>query len=227
MKNPPFTFTSVKAISLALVFVAGALLAARGQGIIYSSPQSPINYSAGFLDSQTTIDINGDGVPDFAIISTSGFTASIAPLDNNSILAIPEPPPDLGYFVAGLNQGTIIGSSLDPLLNAEWYNNQTDQFASAWIGAQAAFGQQLVVRGDFIGKPSAYVGFNLVLGGMNHYGWMQLANPLPIVNGQVIDWAYQSSPNTSIPAGAVPEPSSWALFLLGCGALLRHGSRMS
>ncbi len=198
--------------SLALMFFASATT--WSQGIVYSSPQQPIHYSAGFLDSQTSIDVNGDGVPDFTIISTSGFSASIAPLGNNSLVAIPEPSPDLGFFVAAINQGTSIGSSLDPLLNAQWYNNQTDQFGNAAIGAQAGFDQQIVVLGYFAGQPSAYVGFDLIDNGNSYYGWIQLSNPLPLVNGRVVDWAYQSSPNIPIMAGAVPEPSPLALLVL-------------
>lgn len=205
-------FASAKALSIALVFLAMSRGITESQGVIYSSPSQPINYSAGLLDSQTYIDVNGDGVPDFSVISTSGFTASIAPLGGNSIAAIPEPPPDLGFFVAAFNQGETIGSSLTPIM--QWYNNQTDQFGSAAIGAQALFGQQLVVLGYFAEKSSAYVGFDLVVNGNNYYGWMQLSNPLPLVNGQVLDWAYESSPNTAIAAGAVPEPSTLALLAL-------------
>ncbi len=207
------------ASSLALVFMA-VTTKISAQGIIYGSPQQPINYSAGFVDSETFIDVNGDGTPDFDIISTSGFSASIAPLGNNSLIAIPETSPDVGSFVAALNQGTSIGSSLDPIPNAQWYNNQTDGLGSAAIGAQALFDNQLVVLGFFAGQPSAYVGFDLVANGNNYYGWMQLSNPLALVNGQVEDWAYESDANTPIQAGAVPEPSTLALLAVGGAALL-------
>ena len=204
--------TWARRFCFALMFAASH--PALAQGIIYGALEPPITYSAGLVDSTSYIDING--VPAFAIISTSGFSASIAPLGNDSIIAIPEPPPDTGYFVAALSQGTSIGSSLAPIMpNAQWYNNQTDQYGSAAIGSQAMFGNQLIVLGYFAGQPSAYAGFDLYYDGADHYGWMQLQNPLSIVNGQVVDWAYESNPNTPIMAGEVREPSVTAMLVIG------------
>jgi hypothetical protein len=35
------------------------------------------------------------------------------------------------------------------------------------------------------------------------------------IEGNVLEWAYESSPNTPITVGAVPEPSTWALLAVG------------
>lgn len=44
--------------------------------------------------------------------------------------------------------------------------------------------------------------------------------PLPFVNGGwLYDYASETRPDTPILAGAVPEPSAWALLALGAGAL--------
>ena len=201
---------------LGLMLVSGAT--AMAQGIIHVTPQQPIYY--GPNQFQTSIDINGDGVPDFTLFGpapgTSVDNVVLAPLGDNSVIAIPEPPPDLGYLVAALNQGTSIGSSLDPILGAQWYNNQTDQFGYALIGAMATIDNQISVIGYFAGQPSAYAGFDLYYNGANHYGWLQIANPLPVVAGQVVDWAYESSANTPILAGAgVPEPGAAVQLVLG------------
>jgi len=120
----------------------------------------------------------------------------------------------LGYLVAAVNPGTSIGSSLTPILNAQWYNNQTDQFGNATIGTEALIDNQLSVIGNFAGLSSAYIGFDLVDNGNNYYGWIQVSNPLNDVYGDIVDWAYQSSPNTFITAGVVPEPSIFALLTL-------------
>lgn len=185
------------------------------QGIIYVVPQQTVRYSGIVPDNyDIPLDINGDGNPDFILSSRVNETVVLTPQGNNSIIAIPEPPPDLGYFVAALGQGTSVGSSLEPVLNAQWYNNQTDQFGNAAIGAMASFDQQVIILGNFIGLPSAYIGFDLVENGNNHYGWMQVSNPFPILYGDIVDWAYQSSPNIPIEAGAVPEPSTWGLLML-------------
>jgi hypothetical protein len=209
---------------LGLMLVSGAT--AMAQGIIHVTPQQPIYY--GPNQFQTSIDINGDGVPDFTLFGpapgTSVDNVVLAPLGDNSVIAIPEPPPDLGYLVAALNQGTSIGSSLDPILGAQWYNNQTDQFGYALIGAMATIDNQISVIGYFAGQPSAYAGFDLYYNGANHYGWLQIANPLPVVAGQVVDWAYESSANTPILAGAgVPEPGAAVQLVLGLAGVCWSG----
>ena len=207
--------TGVWGASLVLLFFTGI---AEGQSIIYGQPSQPIYYSAGVLDSTTDIDING--TPAFAIISTSSYTADIAPLGNNSIIAVPAPPPNLGYFVENIPAGTQI-SSTTPTAPDVWYNNQTDQFGSAIIGAQA--GMTGPPLGYFNGDSSGYVGFDVVDNDENYYGWIQLSNPAPFVAGQVVDWAYESTPNTPIEVGEVPEPKAWALLALGALFVIGRG----
>ena len=195
--------------SLALLFFTGTV---KGQ-IICGQPSQPIYYAADVLDNTVDIDVNGDGTPDFAIISTSSYTADIAPLGNNSIIGIPAPPPNPGYFAANVPAWTEISATTPTPPASIWYNNQTDQFGSAIIGAEAGMvGPPL---GYFNGDTSGYAGFDLVDNGENYYGWIQLENPAPFVAGQVVDWAYESTPNTPIDAGEVPEPSTWALLLAG------------
>lgn len=85
--------TGALGASFSLLFFTGT---AKSQGVIYAQPSQPIYYAAGVLDNTVDIDVNGDGIPDFAIISTSSYTADIAPLGNNSIIAVPAPPRILG-----------------------------------------------------------------------------------------------------------------------------------
>ena len=195
--------------SLALI-AAAATGGACAQGIIYGTPAPPAYYAAGFVGS-SAIDINGDGVTDFVLLSEAGDVL-LVPEGNNRLIAIPEPPPDLGSFVAAVDGGFAIGSSLDPVY--QWYGRQTDQFGAAAIGAQESIDGQINVLGYFTGR-TAYAGFDLYYDGADHYGWMRIANPLPVVSGQIVDWAYQTSTGTPILAGAVPEPGAAVLLLLG------------
>jgi hypothetical protein len=72
---------------------------------------------------------------------------------------------------------------------------------------------------------TAYAGLDLYYDSAHHYGWMRISDPYPpmFMAGEILDWAYESSPNTPILAGAVPEPGTlvWfggAAILLGvCG----------
>jgi hypothetical protein len=57
-----------------------------------------------------------------------------------------------------------------------------------------------------------------------HFGWVQVLLPANsgtgLTPGTVIDWAFESAPNTGIAVGAVPEPSTYALFgVVAAGAM--------
>ncbi len=62
-----------------------------------------------------------------------------------------------------------------------------------------------------------YAGFRFAAADGTHYGWVQLS-----VNAGIIDFtnaAYQTTPNTAIVAGAVPEPGSMAALAAGAAAV--------
>ena len=195
--------------SLALMFAMSE--ATYSQGIVYGTPQPPAYYAAPFIYSYS-LDVNGDGVTDF-LLNSQGDSAVIAPMGNNSIIAIPEPPPDLGSLIPALPSGFTIGSSLDPIF--QWYHSNTDQFGAAAIGSQQDIGS----ISYFLGL-TAYAGFDLYYAGADHYGWMRIANLDGVVSGQILDWAYETDPNTPILAGQVPEPSTWVLLTTGAGLML-------
>jgi hypothetical protein len=48
-----------------------------------------------------------------------------------------------------------------------------------------------------------------------HYGWIRMilnGTGTAITPGTIVDWAFESTPNTAIAAGAIPEPSTTALL---------------
>lgn len=195
-------------LALGLLALAGP---AKGQGtIVYSQPPQPIYYAP--VGSQSTdIDLNGDGSADYTLISESGQTV-LQPRNNNSFIVVPEPPPDLGAFVAALHQGDSIDptpSSLDP--RYVWFDASTDPFGYSLIAAMNTSGP----LGNFF-NGIHYIGLEFAYGGGMHYGWMRIDSPSPdVAYGQLLDWAYETSPNTPILAGAVPEPGTMTLCLLG------------
>jgi hypothetical protein len=201
--------TQAKAIGLLLAFIAAICGTAWSQGVIHVVPAQPYHYSD--LPTSQNIDINGDGIPDFNLSSPNGIQIDLNPLNNNSILAVPEQSPDVGVLIAALTQGAAISSSassLDPTF--VWYGNNSPYGGSATIVAASDIGS----IGYFQGNSSAYAGFELNIGDYDYFGWFYIHN-LGANIGQITDWAYESSPNTPIEAGAVHEPSTLGLLMLG------------
>ena len=80
-------------------------------------------------------------------------------------------------------------------------------------------------RGTWASNQSGFAGVQFLNSGNTLYGWIRLkwtdsadANPEPNTI-TAIDWAYNDTPNGSILAGQVPEPSQALLALAGLGAV--------
>lgn len=164
--------------------------------------------SGGILEpGSVSVDINGDGQDDY--LFTWGMDFGMRCLGENKAA---------GYFLTpwegprarALSADTVIGPSMSPVL---WIGNQDSPFGfglSSWrdIGDPDFMG-----IGEFAGVESAYAGLQFHINGNTHYGWIRLGAPVPIFNGGwIYDFAYETRPDTPILAGAIPEPSTWALF---------------
>lgn len=120
--------------------------------------------------------------------------------------------------------GDLIGPALD--LGNAWYDKNADLYGRAMIGtggftvssSESYFLNSSPADPDF----TRFIGFDLYYDDSHHYGWMRVANPFPsfFLVGEVVDWAYESTPNTPIEAGAVPEPGTVALWGIGAVGLL-------
>lgn len=191
-----------------MVILPVARLGAQGT-INHGGPPNPIFYAP--VGSQSTdMDLDGDGNADYTLISDSGQTV-LQPRGNNSFIVVPEPPPDLGTFVAALQQGDGINatpSSLDPRF--VWFDASTDPMGYSLIATMNTSGP----LGNFF-NGIHYVGLEFQYGGGLHYGWMRIDSFSPSVpDGQLLDWAYETRFDTPILAGAVPEPSTLGLFVV-------------
>lgn len=71
----------------------------------------------------------------------------------------------------------------------------------------------------FVSGASGYIGFTLELADTTlAYGWMRVTLQDDNTPGTIHEWAYQDD-GTSIPVGAIPEPSHALLTVLGLAAL--------
>ena len=175
------------------------------QGVIHTVPPQPVYYSDRVPPRD--IDVNNDGIADFNLNSPDGLAINLTPLNNNAILSVLEPPPDIGAFIYALPQEAMISSSLNPAF--VWFDRNSSA-GTATIVASSTIGS----LGYFQGNTDAYAGIRLETAESFYYGWLHIQN-FGLNWGQISEWAYESSPNTSIVAGAVPEPSTCALFSIG------------
>jgi len=121
-------------------------------------------------------------------------------------------------FVADMNRGDTIGSLLGP--TNQWANGRLTIGLLATLLGDIPGGNG--EDGNFVHKPSGYIGFDLVDNGTNYYGWMYAVCPsLGGLTGDagifayITDWAYETAPDTPIQAGQISEPVFFTANLTG------------
>jgi hypothetical protein len=94
------------------------------------------------------------------------------------------------------------------------------------IGPGSSFLSTPNISGGYLAPAFAgttsYFGFRFVneAGGTTHYGWAQLsAGSGGGFPASILAYAFESTPNTAIQAGVVPEPGTYALMLAGLAAV--------
>lgn len=202
---------------LALLMVVGSFVTpdSHAQGTIVYVNQ-PTNFF-GILGVPWThdFDLDGDGMADYRF-NNDGAIPYVSPLGSNRQIAYLATPPDLGSSLTPLLAGELVGASLDPLLGV-WVDQSSPN-----MGWHSAISGCLNVGcfGPFAYR-TGFMGFDFVAGdGQRHFGWLRIDDTIPGGHVFVVDWAWAVSPGQSISAGAVPEPSTWALFGLGISVLV-------
>jgi hypothetical protein len=189
-------------------------LAALPQGgtaslsVSWSGPQDiPLHYAP----NDYQLDVDGNGVLDFDF---TGFPDGIwIHFLGDSMLerfAVEQNSIGLGNVIY-LAPGTTIGAHTLPA-NRGWNDEDMPYLLTSSIG------------GPWRQVEHGLLGFNFDIGGENHYGWMDISY---VDNYELTlhSWAWNTEPDSWITAGAVPEPSTWALMLCGVAAMLLRRRR--
>lgn len=161
-----------------------------------------------FPSNEFTLDINNDGTPEFrfsAVMDAPLYSVDVRSLGSEEILF----PEALGTISAlAISRGNNIDSG-ELEGNARWETGIG--ILSHW-DLQFPIGE---IKGGYFLETNAYIGIRFQINGNIHYGWIQVDNPFDVPGGTVTGFAYETSPGVSIIAGAIPEPSSAIIFIIG------------
>ena len=169
---------------------------------------------SGTPDSPSSLPIVINGQTAFTFYSGTEF--SIQPSSLSAVIAVqPGLPGTLAAFPVPLSAGQQIGPAA---AGYSWLGNILggDTLTAARDGG--IIGQPPLTIGYFTGVEQAYIGLQFQQDGQTYYGWVSIGAPVVGINaGWVYSYAYETIPNTPLFAGqgAVPEPSTWPLFILG------------
>ena len=206
------------------VGLASAPSAVAQGTIAYFRPAEPLYGLQGLQ-----LDLNGDGQAEVRFYSASEpgagyFGTAASGVATARLLVTPQGPFDIGSYLVGLTDRYSIGGPLpDSMLwaAADAPNGYGGAIVlGAWL--PQGLGDPIMPDGHFYGT-TAFAGIQFQIGSDWHNGWMRirggtyedaLAPP-----GWILDWAYETRAGVPILAGAVPEPSTWAL-LVGGGVLM-------
>ncbi|MDH7504205.1 MAG: PEP-CTERM sorting domain-containing protein [Verrucomicrobiota bacterium] len=181
-------------------------------------PEGVPVYSAGVGGPWSTlsVDLNHDGIEDFRVVATGDTDGwRLEGLANNASWARPAGGTDVNSWLIPLGEGAKIGSLVP--VPGSWIISQQTPYgtiapvisAYSWSGG----------AGLFV-NTTAYAGVQFSIGSETHYGWVKLQEIPGLAGGGIVyEYAYETRPGVPILAGAVPEPSAWAL-LVGGGVLL-------
>ena len=188
--------------------------------VLPACAQSSIAYS-GFLGQGlggSDVDFDGDGTYELAfdlspVNHIPGMSGEVYSVQTFPAVSIVIDGMLYGEELRPVSAGEQIGLSLPP---------------ESWSSRDLQLPLLFVLRptsgsGDYQGSGplaeaggTAFLGFRLQMSDGAHYGWARLAvEQSAYPSALLLDWAYETSPEVSIAAGVVPEPSTLVLLIGG------------
>jgi hypothetical protein len=155
-----------------------------------------------------------------AFVFSSGTRFAITPTGNNAVLGF------YSLSLFGASDATALpeGFQIGPDTGANHWTSLQPLYGGLTLAAArdgGIIGEPPLTSGDFVGVESAYIGILFYLDSQAHFGWIRAGSPVVSSGsngGWVYDFAYETSPNAPIFAGAVPEPSMVSLLLVSGAA---------
>ena len=170
------------------------------------------------------IDFNNDGTDDLRVLSELNMFEARG-IGDTGVLATPARPPNAGATASAVERGSLIGAVVG--VGREYF--QTQQVTPRReVGAILNTCFTAGCAGQFVDFEEAFLGVRFEIKDELHFGWVRVESQIPpgfdlnITGGKVTGFAYETVSGVGIAAGAVPEPSSTTLLVIGFICLARR-----
>ena len=193
-------------LALASAAAGGAALAvtpAAEAVLQYSGPQNIL-----VTNKNLFVDVDGDGVNNFIInhaYTTSTYYGSTYFFTSAKIF------PRYGASI-------IASGGIARALSANYNIANTLTGNGTWNSRYPLLGYRTF--GDFPGAGNKYIGVQFTNAGTNqrHFGWIQVNLAAGSTSITIVDWAWEDTPDTPIPAGSftavIPTLNEWGIIVL-------------
>ena len=216
-------------ITAAVLWLAVSSGPAVTAAVVINALPTPLNLRDEFFGSYEPIDVDGNGTTDFTFgynfqgvgLRTEGSNRSIIRLVGGPNIGGRLTPLEAGYRISP----TITQTGFDPL---EWASS--DYLGGFVSPGENAFQTIVFVVSNgstsyFNGRSSFGVEFEAADG--LHYGYIDIDAGPGYAGMTLYGWAYETTPNTPIIVGSVPEPGRVAFMMFGAAALLFRRRRVA
>jgi len=190
--------------------------AVLGQGIVYvhaplSNPNGDTNHfpwdSLGtVVGPNFSIDINGQTILTFSSTVGDGQPTKVVvqPSLTSAVIAIQPNVANNPFDPVAYPIPLTLGQSIGPdAAGYGWLGNIMGGDILTCARESGIIGEPPITVGYFTGIESAYIGLQFQQGGQTYYGWANVGCPVAGINlGWVYSYAYETTPNTPIVAGA-------------------------
>jgi hypothetical protein len=210
--------------TFSLCALAAGLVPAAEAAVVVNAFAVPLEIRDEFFGHNESFDLDGNGTLDFTFGTSVSGTALRTERANRAIIEL-DPPPNIGGPPIPIQIGYAIGPTLDPMGFYEPLWASSD-FTGGFVteGENAFMG---IVYVSFSGSSSSFNGrapigveFESAVG--THYGYLDISAGPGYAGITFYGWAWETTPNTPIIAGSVPEPGRGVLLLGGIISLLRR-----
>lgn len=240
-------------IMLLATLTAGASAPAASVVVIQSTLETPYLWQYLQIDSNgypedragsKNIDVDGDGIDDLGFVhGGTQENVVLTSFETEILVRRVGGPTSVSGVAARFNEGFILGSnsvssnynyfSLSPYAPYYYPELLSEEVLGEDFGKyDEPLPRDVIVRGslnpgfeDLWKGSSGFLGFRTMREDGWHYGWVYVEKDplLTVVGGYVTAYGYETTPDKSIVAFFVPEPSSSLLTILGfCGVIWRR-----